>query len=199
MVHTELDGSPAQEARQPGAGLQRVSHMAPYLLVLAVAGYLFYLTFHFDSPPQDGIGPEFWPRIICAFMLITCAAKLLHIGFNAGDAESHEALSLDQSEILVARDESGRRRRDVWLGIATTALYLLAFRTLGYFLSTFLYMIVFIYLGRYRKPGRILAVSAVASLVFMFIFMKVVYISLPLGVEPFAQVSEFLLHLMHVR
>ena len=55
------------------------------------------------------------------------------------------------------------------------------------------------YLGRYRKPGRILAVSVVASLVFMFIFMKVVYISLPLGVEPFAQVSEFLLRLMHVR
>ena len=45
----------------------------------------------------------------------------------------------------------------------------------------------------------VLATSLVGSLLFMFMFMKVVYVSLPLGHEPFSQVSFLLMRLMGIR
>jgi putative tricarboxylic transport membrane protein len=180
--------------------------LAPYLLVLAGAGYLCFLTFRFDFLSQgDQVGPEFWPRTICVFMIITCTVKILHLCFSPTMPDSGGQPSPARPEIpagqphpvLVSEGKHGRL--DIWLGIGTMALYLLAFRTLGYFLSTFLFMLAFIYLGQYRKVGIILAVSALGSLIFMFIFMKVVYISLPIGVEPFSSVSVFLMKLMNVR
>ncbi len=41
--------------------------------------------------------------------------------------------------------------------------------------------------------------SVIGSLAFMFMFMKVVYVSLPLGVEPFAQVSFLLMRVMGIK
>jgi putative tricarboxylic transport membrane protein len=55
------------------------------------------------------------------------------------------------------------------------------------------------WIGRYRRPGVILVTSLVGSLAFMFMFMKIVYVSLPLGVEPFSQVSFLLMRLMGIR
>jgi putative tricarboxylic transport membrane protein len=174
--------------------------------MLLAGSYLCFKTFSFDSPSPEGqIGPEFWPRAICIFMLIVCVTKILHLCVASAAADS--AAEAPQTWVAAAAVEGlaashpGPRngRFDVWVGIGITALYLLAFPMLGYFLSTFLYMLAFIYLGRYRKIGKILLVGAIGSLVFMFIFMKVVYISLPLGVEPFSRVSVFLLDLMHIR
>jgi len=45
-----------------------------------------------------------------------------------------------------------------------------------------------------------IAVCSVAGgLIFMFTFMKIVYVSLPLGVEPFSRVSLALMGLMGIR
>ncbi len=44
-----------------------------------------------------------------------------------------------------------------------------------------------------------LASSLLGSLAFVFVFMKIVYVSLPLGVEPFSQVSLLLMRLMGIR
>ena len=180
--------------------------MAPYILVQVAAGYLCFLTFRFDFLSQDGqIGPEFWPRTICIFTIITCTVKILHLCFSSAIADSSGESSPAWSEMPanqphpVIATRPNHERLDIWLGIGTTVLYLLAFRTLGYFLSTFLYMLAFIYLGRYRKLGNILAVGALGSLIFMFIFMKVVYVSLPIGIGPFSYVSVFLMNFMHIR
>ena len=72
----------------------------------------------------------------------------------------------------------------MWTGIALTVLYVVLIETLGFFLCTFLYLAAFMWVGRYRRPGVILATSLIGSLAFMFMFMKVVYVSLPLGAEP---------------
>jgi putative tricarboxylic transport membrane protein len=55
------------------------------------------------------------------------------------------------------------------------------------------------WIGRYRRIGVVLATSAIGALAFMFMFMKVVYVSLPLGVEPFAQVSFALMRIMGIK
>ncbi|MEJ0048812.1 MAG: tripartite tricarboxylate transporter TctB family protein [Rhodospirillales bacterium] len=185
-----------------------LTQVAPYVLVLAAAGYLCRLTYHFDvTAPEGQIGPEFWPRTICIFMMITCVVKIAHLAWTSVYAGGEGGVGEPQADWSDAAERqhadatlpSSHRRLDIWLGIGTTALYLLAFQTLGYFLSTLAFMVAFIYLGQYRKWRTILVVSTLASLVFMFIFMKVVYISLPIGVEPFSRVSVFLMELMHVR
>ena len=60
---------------------------------------------------------------------------------------------------------------------------------LGFFLATAVYLAAFMVVGRYRRAGVIAATSVLGSLAFMYVFMKIVYVSLPLGVGPFEQVS----------
>jgi putative tricarboxylic transport membrane protein len=84
-------------------------------------------------------------------------------------------------------------------GIVLTVLYVLVIERLGFFLTTFLYLAAFTWIGRYRRPVIVLVSSLVGSLFFMFMFMKVVYVSLPLGQGPFSQVTFLLMRLMGIR
>ena len=89
--------------------------------------------------------------------------------------------------------------RLLWSGIALTVLYLFVVEKLGFFLTTALYLGLFMWIGRYRRLGVVVATSVLGALFFVFMFMKVVYVSLPLGVEPFAQVSYLLMKLLAIR
>ena len=53
-------------------------------------------------------------------------------------------------------------------------------------------------LGLVTAISTVTIATLVATLELMFIFMKVVYVSLPLGVEPFSAVSLWLLKVMGV-
>jgi putative tricarboxylic transport membrane protein len=77
--------------------------------------------------------------------------------------------------------------------------YVVLIDRLGFFLCTFAYLAAFAWIGRYRRPLVVLASSLIGSLLFMFVFMKVVYVSLPLGQEPFSQVTFLLMRLMGIR
>jgi putative tricarboxylic transport membrane protein len=79
-----------------------------------------------------------------------------------------------------------------------TVLYVVLIETLGSSSAPRLPG-VFMWIGRYRRIGVVLLTSLIGSLAFMFMFMKVVYVSLPLGTEPFAQVSYLLMRLMGIR
>jgi putative tricarboxylic transport membrane protein len=70
---------------------------------------------------------------------------------------------------------------------------------LGFVLATAPYLAAFIALGGYRRWGVNAAVSLIGTLAMMFFFMKVVYVSLPIGGEPFAQVTLALMRLMGIR
>jgi putative tricarboxylic transport membrane protein len=54
-------------------------------------------------------------------------------------------------------------------------------------------------IGRYRRYGIVAATSVVGSLAFMFVFMRIVYVSLPLGVGPFQKLSVAILAVLGVR
>ncbi len=80
-----------------------------------------------------------------------------------------------------------------------TVAYAALITTLGFFISTVLFIAGFIWVGRYRRPGVIAAASLIGGLAFMFVFMKIVYVSLPLGVGTFGLVSIQLMSLMGIR
>ena len=94
------------------------------------------------------------------------------------------------------------QERHPWLlaaGMALAALYVYSLQALGFVSATVPYLVAFIALGGYRRWGIIVAVSVVGTLAMMFFFMKVVYVSLPIGHEPFAQVMLLLMKLMGIR
>jgi putative tricarboxylic transport membrane protein len=73
------------------------------------------------------------------------------------------------------------------------------FNTLGFFLDTFIYMTAFMLIGRYRRIWIAVIVSLIGSLIFMYVFMKIVYVSLPIGSPPFSEVSILLMQWMGIR
>ena len=45
----------------------------------------------------------------------------------------------------------------------------------------------------------IAAIGLLGALLLMYVFMKLVYVSLPIGVDPFSQVTFFLMQVMGIR
>jgi putative tricarboxylic transport membrane protein len=84
-------------------------------------------------------------------------------------------------------------------GIGLTIAYVLALDWLGFFVATALYLALFMLVGRYRRMRVILSASVLGSLAFVIVFMKIVYVSLPLGRGPFKTLSVWLLALLGVR
>ena len=171
----------------------RLKGVLPYAALLGGAAYLFFDARHFAYSPRPGqLGPDFWPKAVLVLLMSVCAWQLVARFFTA------EALP-------PAKDEAGAfeapRRFPQLLagGIAATVGYVLVLPEAGFFLSTAAYLALFMLIGRYRRYGVIAATSLLGSLVFVFIFMRIVYVSLPLGVGPFQQLSVALLALLGIR
>src|SRR6266542_4906055 len=185
--------------------LIRLRRTIPYVIVLAITGALFVLASRIEFVAPGGrIGPDFWPKVILLLAMATCAYEIVKTLFlSRPDQEVAGVLeSIMEEAPAEAAAEKPQARSYLHLlliGVAMTIVYVVLIERLGFFLCTFLYLAGFTWVGRYRRPGIVLASSLLGSLVFMFVFMKVVYVSLPLGQEPFSQVSFLLMRLMGIR
>lgn len=184
----------------------RLARAAPYLTVGAVAGYLYYVALNIQYSARAGtLGPDFWPKLILILVLAACAYEVVRILVLRSRTEISGVL-----EKLV--DESAPEHESVspeptapsrpWIllgGIALTAAYVVLVQKLGFFTATVPYLAAFIALGGYRRWGVIALTSVIGTLLMFFFFMKVVYISLPIGEPPFQSVTYFLMQLFGIR
>ena len=181
----------------------RLNKILPYVIVLAAVSFLYFLTSKIDFVAPGGrIGPNFWPKIILTLAMATCAyeiAKNLFFGRARRDLEGVLGDVRKEASMEAGTDvpEEKRYPHLLWIGIAMTVAYAALIDKIGFFLCTLFYLAAFMWVGRYRRLGVIVSVSLIGTLAFMF--MKVVYVSLPLGVEPFSQVSFLLMRLMGIR
>lgn len=182
------------------ASLERIStkvrRSGAYAVILGGAAYLYRLAQHFQFDDVPGrIGPDAWPKLVLVLLMATCAWQIGRVIFA-------EAQSLRREEIRgvssVAREPSEDYTRLAWLGIALTLAYAYILPTVGFFVSTVLYIGAVTYLGRYRRWWPLALTSVIAPVVLMFIFMKVVYLSLPLGQGGFKSLSLGLLKVLGV-
>jgi len=185
----------------------RLARILPYVIVGGAGGYLYYVAAHFEYHHRAGtLGPGFWPKAILILLIATCVYEILKRLFS-GTADHGVGGVLE--EIV---EESAEKHADMgaaaaieshpWLlltGMALTALYVLVIHKLGFFLATTLYLALFITLGGYRRWGVIAATSLLGTLLLLFFFMKVVYVSLPIGEAPFSAVTLFLMQVMGIR
>lgn len=182
----------------------RLSATAPYLLIFVIGACLYVSADNIEFDRVEGrIGPDLWPKIILGLMMIASAwgtIKALLLP-PAVRIEQQPSTLEDVESSRPAHSETDEREiypLRVWGTLAGSVAYLLVMPLLGFFSSSLVFIAFVIYLGGYRKPVRVLVVSLVASLFFMIIFVRVVYVSLPIGIEPFAKISLALIKLINL-
>jgi hypothetical protein len=185
--------------------LNRLRRAVPYVIVLVTTAVLFVFANRISFVAPGGrIGPDAWPKAILALAMLTCVFQVVKTLFFGGAGEQVAGVleSIIEEAPAGERTETAPEPRYPHLivgGIVLTVAYVVLIDRLGFFLCTFAYLAAFAWIGRYRRPLVVLASSLVGSLLFMFVFMKVVYVSLPLGREPFSQVTFLLMRLMGIR
>ena len=182
--------------------MDRLKKQLPYVIVLLISGYLYYRATQFDFVAPGGrIGPDVWPKAILLLSMLTCAYEIIkNLFFASGEHEVAGVLESIVEEAPGEAEESPRSYPGLLMaGAIMTIAYAALIDILGFFICTVLFLAGFIWVGRYRHLGVILAASLSGGLVFMFVFMKIVYVSLPLGVGPFGQVSVHLMQIMGIR
>jgi hypothetical protein len=185
---------------------EKLRWIVPYLLVIAVAAYCYWLTYSFDYAARAGqIGPGFWPRAVLG---VAVAASLYEIlkrllftrSKSEGEAESGGPLPVDiAAEEEVKAAPTMRSFNGLLIaGMALSVAYVAFIKILGFVLCTLIYLAAFMILGRYRRLGVIALNSAIGTVVVVLVFMKLVYVSLPLGSGVFETITLKILSLFGI-
>jgi putative tricarboxylic transport membrane protein len=183
----------------------RVARALPYAVLAAAGGYLYYVAAGIEFHQRAGtLGPDVWPKAILTLLILTCLYQIVKLLAFADPGEVAGATERMMSE--AARDEPAvmaAATEPHWHllggGIAMTVLYVGVIQAVGFFVATVIYLASFIAIGGYRRWSVLAAVSLGGALLLLFFFMKVVYVSLPIGSGPFAQITLLLMQLMGIR
>ncbi|MDH4149814.1 MAG: tripartite tricarboxylate transporter TctB family protein [Betaproteobacteria bacterium] len=183
----------------------RLRRMAPYILVGVAGAFLFYTATQFEFYRRTGVlGPDFWPKLILVLLVIVCVYEIARIALaqSPDDGTAGILENIAQGvDTAPAPEFSPPQNQPLRLisGMAATLAYVALVATTGFFLTTAVYIAAFLLIGGYRKTKIIVAMSVGGALLLMFIFMKLVYVSLPIGSGLFGQLTILLMKLMGIR
>jgi putative tricarboxylic transport membrane protein len=160
----------------------------PYVVGLAVAAVLFFFARGIQYTARPGmLGPDFWPKMAIGLMAVVCLFEILRV--LAGlRSETHGVAEILEKD--VDEEPAPTYPRLLIGGIVLVTVYAIVVDTLGFLLSTFLFLAVFMYLGRYRKHVAVWSISAGVTLLAALIFIRFAYVSLPRGQPPFDAITD---------
>lgn len=134
--------------------------LIPVALLAMMAVYFFETL---DYPTSEDVGPAAVPHLWMAFTGAFCIFLIIGALMRKGSP-----------------DPVAGRVGAVLLAAAWMAIYLAAIQTVGYFISTFVFLVVAMAGLGYRKKVTIVSVSA-GWLVFSYVvFVRLLYIPLPI-------------------
>lgn len=88
------------------------------------------------------------------------------------------------------QDVKLKRDLKVVIGAASIIfLFILLMNQVGFAIANVLFMVGFLFFMGERKPLRLILLPLISTVVFLYIFLKVIYISLPLGKGVFGAVT----------
>jgi hypothetical protein len=177
----------------------RLVRVVPHAIMLAIACWLYWVAARIDVETGGRISPAVWPKAIIVFMGLLCAYEIVkrlvvRTQFDAKGLLSGSEMPAEAGEPAKPPQD----RRMLFAGIAAIGGYVLAVPWLGFFPATALFLLAFPWLGGQRRPGVLLALSVGGTLVLALVFLRIAYISLPLGEGPFRELSLALLRLIGV-
>jgi putative tricarboxylic transport membrane protein len=168
----------------------------PYLIVLGIAVWLYYVADHivYTAIP-DQMGPERWPKMISAILAFVSAFEIVRrLVAPASEKAAAGDEKLDDELIHPKQTHVAM----VFCTIAVTVVYLLALERCGFAFSTLIYSSCLMWFGGFRRPLVIAACAAALTVFFTFVFMKLIFVALPLGQGPFEKISLAVMRLVGV-
>jgi hypothetical protein len=182
----------------------RLAAVVPHTLMLAVSGLLYLAATRIEGGGLSGrIGPDGWPKFIIGAMAVLCVyeiVKRLLVGTSFTATGLSQGLNRppDDANREIAGREPERHNRKLAAGLGLVAAFVFGVAYVGFFAGTVLFLAMFSWIGGYRRPVPVTIVAVLGALALLVIFMRVAYVSLPLGVGPFKALSLLLLRLIGV-
>jgi putative tricarboxylic transport membrane protein len=163
--------------------------IAPYVVGLAVAGALYIYSGTFEYTPRPGaLGPEVWPRLAILLIAASCLFELTRRLIIGGKEATGFMEAFD-------REPQTKQAQPVYPrlvigGVVLMAFYAVLVPILGFILATFLFLAAFMYVGGYRAHGAVWGASAAVTVFCGILFLRIAYVSLPRGIEPFDRLTD---------
>ena len=163
----------------------------PYVVGLIISGILYHYAQQIDYSPRPGdLGPDFWPKVTIGVMALICLIEIVRRLIGVGQETHGIAETFEKEE-----EEEEVAAKHPWMlvgGIALVLVYAVVVTTLGFLLSTFMFLVSFMYLGRYRNHLAIWLTATGITLGAALLFMRFAYVSLPRGEPPFDAFTDFI-------
>lgn len=158
----------------PSAVLNRI---IPYLIPLALAVTLYVLAGHFDVVSRPGSpGPDLWPKMICVMLGVASFIGLIGALFGASEpVADHEG----KADLVTEAPET--RPELVWIGVTIVGLYIFALPYLGFFVATTMLAMALLVAGGMRHRTLVPMTGLLLASAFSIVFLRIVYVALPLG------------------
>jgi putative tricarboxylic transport membrane protein len=182
--------NPGTSGKKQRGTLQVVLDLKGPLLIFLIALCFYFLSGKIEVASMPGqLGPAFWPRVILVLLMISCGIKAAEILFaykkvstTEGEPSSTQATNFTKLAVLIA----------LVIGVVV------AMDKIGFLLSTFLFLILFLRVTGVRKTFRLIFIPVLGTVFLLFLFIKVVYLPLPKGAWFFDEVTIFLYRLLHL-
>ena len=161
----------------------------PYLAGLVVAVALFLYARTIDYTPRPGaLGPEVWPDMAILLLAASCLFEIVRrlVVGNRDATGFLEAFEREED----AEEPTPVYPRMLIGGIVLMAVYAVLVPYLGFIFGTFLFLVAFMYVGGFRRHRTIWLTSFLVTLLCGVLFLRVAYVSLPRGIEPFAYATD---------
>lgn len=170
----------------------RLRAALPYLGLTAIAVYLFQLAGTITYTSHGGaLGPDFWPKVAIGLMFLVSVVEALRALISPHHSEMQGIADLlEQADSEALEDAEPRSVSLLVGGILLTVGYGWLLPTLGFPIATFLFLVAFMYLGRFRAHGAIWVSSLLGTVLLCVLFLRVVHVSLPRGIEPFGLLTD---------
>lgn len=174
----------------------RLTAALPYLALMAISIYLFQLAGAIPYTVRgNDLGPDFWPKVAIGLMFVVSAIEALRALISPHHSEMQGITDqLEKADSEAMEDTAPRSVPLLVGGILLTVAYGALLPTLGFPLATFLFLVAFMYLGRFRAHGAIWLSSLLGTALLCVLFLRVVHVSMPRGIEPFGMLTD-LVHL----
>ncbi len=156
------------------------------VLVILASVYLYVDAGSIGAPGRrpGQIGPDAWPRAILLILMFCCVVKIVDL-WKHQHSRKQESVSPGQ-----AREEAEAGNPKVLIaGVIMVFGFVLATDTIGFFLSSLLFLWGLTYLGGWKKKLYLVPISVLGTVAISYIFVKLVYIPLPKGTGFFEDVS----------
>ena len=173
---------------------EKLRRVIPHSVMLAVSCWLYWASTRIDVETGGRIGPAVWPRAVIILMALLCVYEIVkrlvvRTEFEAKglvtNMQAGEAAAATNYKMLLG-------------GIGIILAFVVVVPWIGFFLATAIFLAVFPRIGGLRKPVVSVVVSLAGTLLLALVFLKVAYISLPLGEGPFRALSLGFMRLLGV-